>query len=433
MKTLSAYRGELIQRLPAPLGFALFLCRRLRDGRCLEAAGSLTFTTLLAIVPFLTITLTVVSGFKIFEVFSTQFKNFLLTNLVPDSAGKVITVYMRQFADNADRLTAMGTLSLIVTALAMMFTIDETFNRVWRVRRKRTLLFKTLIYWSVLTLGPLILGVSLTLTSWLAAQGAVASSNHVVTSVLSSGPFLLSLSGFALLYRVVPNCPVPGRHALIAALFTSVSFELMKNLFGFYVRQFGTFKLVYGAFASFPIFLLWLYLTWVVVLAGAVVSASLSYWRAGAWRRKQNPHQRINDAVHLLIALESCRHQGEIPQLGTLRRRLGLGQDELHELLEQLAERGWVQPTGTDRWLLAWSLERILLRDLYHLLVNCPIINPARPDELDALLNDIFGQIDAALDMTLAELAEQVRRHGPVLAATAPVLHIVPQVESSNS
>lgn len=423
MKTFAEITDSVVQRLPAPLGFALFVARRLRDGRCLEAAGSLTFTTLLAFVPFLAIAVSVLSAFPIFEQFSNQFKIFLLTNLVPDSAGKIISVYMRQFADNADRLTAMGTLSLVVTALAMMFTIDTTFNRVWRVRKQRPWLVKTLIYWAVLTLGPLILGISLTLTSWLAAQGASADSHGFIRAVLGSSSFFLSLAAFALLYRVVPNCPVPNRHAAVAALCAALAFEWMKTLFGWYIKQFGTFKLVYGAFASFPIFLLWLYITWVIVLGGAVISAALSYWRGGAWRRVPHPGQRLHDAVHLLLALEQARLNGEIMKLSTLRRQLSLGQDELHELLERLAEKGWVQATRNEGWLLAIALDRILLKDLYHLLVTCPVVASSRDNTLDGVLDHYFKSVDASLDVSLAHLAQslpptgQLRLAAPVTAA----------------
>lgn len=395
------------QRLPDVLGFTRFVLRRLRNGRCLEAAGSLTFTTLLALVPFLTITLTVVSAFPIFESFSNQFKNFLIANLVPDSAGRVIGVYMRQFADNADRLTAVGTLTLAATALAMMFTIDTTFNRIWRVRRARPMLVRTLIYWSVLTLGPLIIGVSLTLTSWMASKGAKLDADGFAHALLSSGSLLLSFAGFTLLYRVVPNCPVPTRHALISALCAALCFEWMKSLFGLYVKQFGTFKLVYGAFASFPIFLIWLYLAWVIVLGGAVLSAALSYWRGRAWQREAHPGQRVHDAARLLITLERCRLAGETPSLGELRKRLVLGQDELHEMLELLASKGWVQPTRDDGWLLATALERVSLRDLYHLFVRVPVAATFVHDQIDGLLNIEFAKLDASLSITLAELQQR--------------------------
>ncbi|QDQ26565.1 YihY family inner membrane protein [Chitinimonas arctica] len=405
MPSLSDYRRNVISRLPAPLDFALFVVRRLRDDRCLDAAGSLTFTTLLALVPFLTIALMVVSAFPMFEDFSSSFKLFLLSNLVPDSASRVITVYMRQFTENTGKLTTLGMASLGITALAMMSTMDRTFNRIWRIHRQRPWMIKMLTYWSVLTLGPLLLGLALTLTSWLADSAG----NGALAVVLSGSGILLALAGFTLLYRVVPNCPVPNSHALIAATFSTLALTLLKGLFGLYVKKFATFKLIYGAFASFPIFLLWLYLMWLVVLAGAVLTASLSYWHGEAWRRRVHPGQRLYDAVRLLLKLDDARREGATLSLGKLRNTLALGQDELHELLERLSQRGWTQPTRSNGWLLATALERITLRELYHLLVTRPVAPPRAIDGLHHILNERFGQIDASLDISLADLARQLR------------------------
>ncbi|WP_374538910.1 YihY family inner membrane protein [Chitinimonas taiwanensis] len=418
MPSLSDYRRNVFTRLPAPLDFVVFLLRRLRDDRCLEAAGSLTFTTLLALVPFLTIAIMVVSAFPMFEDFSSEVRRFLIKNLVPDSAGRVITGPMRQFTENTGKLTAVGFITLGVTALAMMATIDRTFNRIWRIQRQRPWMLKTLTYWGALTLGPLLLGAGLTLTGWISDKAG----ESALATLLNGSGFILALLGFTLLYRVVPNCPVPQSHATIAALFSTVALTLMKGLFGLYVKKFGTFKLIYGAFASLPIFLLWLYLIWVIVLAGAVLSASLSYWHGEAWRKRAHPGQRLYDAVRLLLRLEDARERGEVLSLGRLRRALALGQDELHELLGMLSERGWVQATRSDGWLLASSLERITLQELYHLLVARPVVAPRSADGLHSLLAERFGLIDQTLDITLAELARLARHQEAERVAHAAAL-----------
>ncbi|WP_269533700.1 YihY family inner membrane protein [Chitinimonas sp. BJYL2] len=405
MPSLSDYRRQLISNLPAPLDFALFLFRRLREARCLDAAGSLTFTTLLALVPFLTIALTTIAAFPMFEDVSTRFKIFLLTNLVPDSAGRIITVYMRQFTENTGKLTAVGMATLGLTALAMINTIDRSFNRIWRIERSRPWLTKTLTYWAMLTLGPLLLGVGLTLAGWLSEQV----DNTGLAFVLSSGGIFLALAGFTLLYRMVPNCPVPTSHALAGATFTTGALMAMKALFGLYVKKFASFKLIYGAFASLPIFLIWLYLIWVIVLAGAVLSAALSYWHGEAWRRRPHPGQQLYDATRLLLKLDDARRDGKTLSVHRLRRALSLGQDELFALLEKLAEKGWTQPTRQDGWVLATALERITLAELYHLLVTRPVAPPRASDSLHELLSERFQQIDMTLDTTLAELARKQR------------------------
>ena len=407
MPSLADYRRNLITRLPAPLDFGVFVLRRLRDDRCLEAAGSLTFTTLLALIPFLTIALTVMSAFPMFQDFSVRFKVFLTSNLVPDAAGKVITIYMRQFTDNAYKLTAVGMLSLGVTAVAMMATIDKTFNRIWRVRRQRNWLVKTLTYWAILTLGPLLMGVSLTLTGWIANQGAL------LATLISGGSFLLAVAGLTLMYRVVPNCPVPPKHAWAAAAAATLVLEAMRLLFGWYIRKFGTFKLVYGAFAAFPIFLLWLYVVWTIILAGAVISAALSYWHGEAWRRRPHPGQRVFDAVRLLLKLDEARRAGVTPTLDRLRRSLSLGQDELHEMLQRLADKNWVQPTRFDGWVLSSALERITLKELYHLLVSRPLTTSRGADPMHTTVSERFNQMEKALDVNLAELARQAQAGEP--------------------
>src|SRR3989338_6939838 len=149
------------------LNFMRFIVMRFHQDRCIQIAASLTFTTLLSLVPLLTIALTVFSAFPVFEDFSSQIKTYLINNLMPDMAGKIITQYMRQFTESAMRLTAVGVALLAVTAMLMMLTIDHAFNAIWRVSRPRPLLKRLVIYWAVLTLAPLLIGASLSLTSWL--------------------------------------------------------------------------------------------------------------------------------------------------------------------------------------------------------------------------------------------------------------------------
>ncbi|MDK2123238.1 YihY family inner membrane protein [Parachitinimonas caeni] len=395
-------------KLPAPLDFAGFVLRRFWRDRCPEVAGSLTFTTMLALVPFLTIALTVASAFPTFEIFSNRFKTFLLTNLVPDSAGRVITVYMKQFTDNADKLTVMGTAALGITALAMLITIDETFNRIWRVSRSRRLVTRALTYWATLTLAPLLIGVSISLTSWLFAESGL-NAGWFASFLLESGTILLAIIAFALLYGVVPNCPVPMPHAMSGAIFAGILFELMKKLFGWYVRQFSGFKLVYGAFASLPIFLMWLYLSWMIVLAGAVLTAALSYWQGGAWRKPVLPGRRVRDAVRALLELDNARLTGEALTEYVLQRRLAMGLDELHGLLEQLAEKQWVQATRNSGWVLSISLESLTLREVYATLVPHPQPDDQPVDRIASELDRHFSKVDAELNVTLAELKAGAR------------------------
>jgi len=356
----------LTQLLHRCYGFARFVLRRLVDDRCLQVSCSLTFTTLLAIVPLFTITLTLFSAFPMFSVYSNRLKGFLISNLVPDASGRLIGTYMRQFSDNAERLTAIGMISLAVTALLLLFTIEKTLNQIWRVRRSRNLLARTLIYWAGLTLGPLLIALSISLTSWLVTSASV----HTVLSALTLfllklAPWVLMLASLTLLYLAVPNCYVPRSHALLAAAFTVVALECMKKLFAIYIKQFASFKLVYGAFSSFPIFLLWVYSGWIIILGGAVLSACLSYWNDDGWRKAGHQGTRFEMAIQLLDLLEAARQQGRMLHIDELRRKAGLGIDLTYQLLEAMAEKDWVTSTRDGRWLLSCSLDQIKLIEVF--------------------------------------------------------------------
>ena len=290
-------------------GFIYFVWKRLIGDRCLQTAGSLTYTTLLAIVPLFTIALTLFSAFPMFGVYSNKVKALIIANLVPDASGKIIGTYMRQFSENAERLTAMGMIGLAATALLLIFTIEKTLNQIWGAPKSRKLLSRTLIYWSALTLGPLLIGLSISLTSWI--SGSLSNGPlDLGVLLLKPGPWLLVFFSLSLIYVVIPNCYVPRSHALIAAFCTTYALDAMKSIFGIYIKQFGTFKLVYGAFASFPIFLLWLYISWVIILGGAVLSACLSYWRNDAWKWAIGRGSHFEQSLLLLVALAKA-HQAD--------------------------------------------------------------------------------------------------------------------------
>jgi len=209
--------------------FIRFVAARFAQDSCAQIAASLTFTTLLSLVPLVTIALTMFSAFPVFDTFSMQIKGYLLGNLMPDTAGKVITHYMEQFAESATRLTAVGIVFLAVTAMWMMLTIEEAFNIIWQVSRQRPLLKRLIIYWAVLTLAPLLVGASLSLTSWLVglSMGYAKDIPLFGVGALKILPVLFTTLAFAMLFRLVPNRYVPHTHALIGAVVAAVVFETM--------------------------------------------------------------------------------------------------------------------------------------------------------------------------------------------------------------
>lgn len=392
--------------LRAPLGFAAFVGRRLMTDNCVQVAASLTFTTLLSLVPLFTIALIVVSAFPVFSSISAQVKIFLLTNLVPDFAGKVITVYMRQFTDNAGKLTAVGLVVLGATALSLMFTIDRAFNAIWRVTKPRPLMQKMLVYWTVLTLGPLLLGGGLSLSAWLLKASGVGKSVPLVAALLQdAGSLLLTTLMLTVLYGLVPNRHVPLKHALTGAAAGAVLLELTKGLFALYLQSTKSYQFIYGAFASFPILLLWLQMLWLVVLFGAVLTASLSYWRGGAWQRKFETHRGFRDAVEALRCLYRAQLGGTALTQQDFRRHIDAGFDEIGTVLDELRDAGMVQRGERDRWALLRRAEDIRLIELYRRFVLDP---GAGHDDVSATLARLLAPLDEVLGLTLVEFDRRV-------------------------
>lgn len=396
------------QRFEPYFSFARFIVRRMSCLRVLQVSGSLTFTTLLALVPLFTIALTVISAFPVFSDYSTRFKIMLLSTLVPEFAGKVITVYMRQFADNAEKLTAAGIVMLGVTALMLMSTIERTFNAIWGVRRGRPWLQQSMVYWTVLTLGPLVLGGSLLSWRWLFRVTRFEKNLPLLAGVVEvGGTIVLTALVLSLLYRIVPNRFVPFRHAVAGALATALLLEATKAGFGFYIGQVANYQLVYGAFASIPIFLLWVYCLWLVVLAGAVFTSALSYWEGEAWRRRNEPHRRFLDAVEVLLLLDAAQVRGEALTPPQLRREVKAGYDELGLVLDRLAQNGYVQKGGGDAWVLMKRASAIHLAELFELFVYQR--ESERDDALGRALAELLGPMTDGLQAeTVADFARRV-------------------------
>ncbi|MEK7877947.1 MAG: YihY family inner membrane protein, partial [Pseudomonadota bacterium] len=253
-------------------------------------ASSLTFTTLLAVVPVVTVALTVVSAFPVFGSLLEQLHKFVVQNMLPRSVD-TLTTYAQQFSENAAQLTAVGVVILGVTALLLLFTIEGEFNVIWRVSRARPLLRRVLVYSTVLTIGPLCIGASLSVTSYLItlSLGLVDEMPGMRSALLRFVPLVLTSAAFALLYFTLPRCPVLKRDALTGGVAAGAGFEIMKHGFGFYVAHFPTYTVVYGAFAAVPIFLLWIYLSWLIIIGGAVLVAVLPEWRERAGQPQPMP------------------------------------------------------------------------------------------------------------------------------------------------
>lgn len=327
------------------LGFLRFVLRRWSEDRCPQIAGSLAFTTLLALVPVFAIVVALLSRAPFFEDVMVQIKAFLLLNLVPEIAGKIITVYMEQFRENAGRLTTVGVVVLFFTAMALMFTVDRSINAIWRVRRARPFWVSVLSYVVLLSIGPLLIGLSVSITTYLMALPARVDVPEEAHSVLlQAAPAAVSAIAFFLLYRLVPNRRVPWRHAAAGAVLAAVIFEFAKEIFAFYVAHAPAYSVVYGTFAAVPFFLLWIYVSWLVVLFGAELAASLDYWKGRKWKRVDAAHARFGDAV--AVARLLFHAAGKPVSFERLRLETGMPQDELENALHHMTASGLVERVG---------------------------------------------------------------------------------------
>lgn len=389
--------------------FLAHLFRRFNQDRCLQMASSLTFTTLLALVPLVTIVLTLLSAFPVFSGLGEQIHAFLLANMLPDKAGKVVSGYIEQFTGRAGRLTALGTAFLAVTAFLMMFTIEHAFNSIWRVSRPRPVAQRILVYWAALSLGPVLIGASLSITSYLvgASLGLTRETPLAGTAILWLVPFGLTWAAFTLLYYVVPNRAVNPRHALVGGLVAAFVFELMKRSFAFYVAQIPTYTLVYGAFAVIPIFLLWIYFSWVVIEIGALISALAPDF---AILRDTAGHAEVGfrDALATLLVLARAQQGPGLLDLRGVARAALLTVDQAERLLERMAARGWVARSGGDRYAMVCDKERLRVGDVYREFVLDGMETSGRPhgEALESVMQQFAARADETLKLPLGRLLE---------------------------
>lgn len=396
-----------LRKSPPLIDFARMAWRRFDEQRCMQIASSLTFTTLLAIVPVVTVALTMMSAFPVFRELMLHLQQFLLGNMLPESA-ESIAGYAEQFADNAARLTAVGILFLVVTAMIVLQTIDRTLNQIWRVPRPRTTVQRVFIYWALLTVGPILMGASVSLTSWLVSYslGLVKDVPLAGEALLKVVPILLTGVAFSLLYITIPNRRVLVRDALSGGFLAALAFEWMKYGFAVYVTQFPTYKLVYGAFAGVPIFLLWIYLSWLVVLSGAVAAAVMPEWRERAAQVEPVPGGQFLDALQILRLLWEAHRTGDIVTVARLNSVIKLPVDRIEAVLEAMSAAHWVGRVAHG-WTLTKGAAEIRVADAYRLFVfRTDARLPARQSghELDRAALALAGAVESGMRQSLEDL-----------------------------
>lgn len=256
--------------------FSRYLLLRVKHDRVNVNAGYLAYITLLSIVPMFTVSLAIMSSFEIFANVGEVLQDFVIEHFVP-AAGLAVRTALSEFIANTAKMTAVGGVFLFIAALMLISNIDKNLNYIWRVRNKRRVVFSFSMYWMILTLGPLLLGASIAMTSYITSLKIIDSEAlvGVYNLFLRWLPFLLSFFAFSGLYLLVPNKKVYIYHSLVGALVAAILFELSKKAFAAYITHFPSYQLIYGALAAIPILFVWIYLCWMIVLIGAEVTAAL--------------------------------------------------------------------------------------------------------------------------------------------------------------
>ena len=321
------------------------LAERFRDARLGLSASSLTFTTVLALVPLFALGLAVFSAFPMFGKFQDMLQRWLVESLVPESIARQVLSYLTQFSRKASRLGTAGLAAVLLSAVFLMVTIERTLGQIWRVQRQRPLPQKVLLYWSSITLGPLLLGASLAISSYVmtASRDVVDVLPGSVRWVLDSFEFLLLTACVSGLYFYVPYTRVRWRHAITAGFLVAASLELAKKGMAFYLLEVPTYSLVYGAFAAVPILLVWIYVTWLLVLLGAVLASSLPELGREHWRKPEGAGWSFRLALEVLAELNAAKLTEQRGwSAGALAARLRVELGELQQILVVLHTLDWV-------------------------------------------------------------------------------------------
>jgi membrane protein len=363
--------GGMVGRLRDATRFSAsllsFMWKHLIQDRIILSAGSLAFQTILSLVPFMAVILSMLKVFPVFGSFKRYFGDFLFQNFAP-AQGVLLKNYLWEFIDKTSSLSIVGGIFLIVIALFLISTIDQTLNGIWEVHDPRKVLQGFTLYWTVLTLGPVFIGTSLVASSYVwftvFTEGALL---EVKTQLLSYIPFVNSIVAFFLLYMLVPNRRVRFVHALAGGMLAAILFELAKRWFAFYVSSFATFEHIYGALSVIPMLFFWIYLEWVVVLTGAEFVFSLGYFSPPAGdSREFDPLQGVPDVIDVLRSVWSTQASGSFMTMKKLfAAEIIADRSKLSDIVEFLVRDGIVHQTADGGLAISADLHSLTLYDLY--------------------------------------------------------------------
>ncbi|HTF97221.1 MAG TPA: YihY family inner membrane protein [Cellvibrio sp.] len=347
------------------LGFFCLMVRQYQAKECQKSAASLTYVSLFATVPMMTVTYSMFSIIPAFQSLGDQLQSLLFEHFLPNSE-QDLGKYLQDFSSQARQLTAFGLAVLLVSAYLMLKNIEQNFNAIWGVARGRRGVANFLLYWAILSLGPLLLGAALAMSTYLTSFRLLVGpydSLGVIESVLRFAPWFLTWAAFTLLFVAVPNCKVPVSHALVGGLVTTLFFQGLKAAFGWIVSH-SSFTLVYGAFAAVPLFLLWVNLIWTVILGGAVFVHTINAYQIDL--RDRNYPDLLASLLVLWRCYSASREGNAVPERALLRQ--GLAADQWLRISEALVKHHVLTTNYQGDYLLCHDLKNLTLLDLTDIL-----------------------------------------------------------------
>lgn len=350
--------------------FLGFVAGRMRDDQVNRVAASLSYTSTLALVPALALILAILAAFPAFSELRDSILGLILSNFIPDT-GMKMNEALESFISAAGELTTIGVAGLIVTSVLLLLTIEAAFNRIFRVARPRPILARLVVFWTVITVSPLLVGLSFSLSGYfLTLRSLLGGEEPGPISVFlgAAMPTVLSAVAFALIYTAVPNRRVRILDALLGGLIAAVLFALLRYGFTSFVAGMPTYQAIYGAVAALPVFLIWLFLSWNVILAGAVMTAALPDWRRAEHERTSGPGGRLALAMDILAALYAVADSGKGLHQRALREEVGVKEAALIPVLDELRVGGFATFGDDQVWRLGRDLSRTAVAEIVHLM-----------------------------------------------------------------
>lgn len=354
--------------------FTRYSVRQFYRQRGLQIAASLAYTTLLSLVPLITVIFGVFKGVSAFESLGSAIQAFIIKNFVP-AFSDTVQQYLEGFSQKATGLTATGIVALIFIVLMLLATIENAFNVIWHVSKRRNTSSRFMMYWAILTLGPFLVGAGLFITSYLFSLSFVIDMNESLgfrDQLLPWLPFFTTAVAFTLLYIMIPNCYVSRVHAVIGGISSAALFEVAKYGFGYYVKAIPTYQVIYGAIAVIPLFLLWIYISWVIVILGAHITFCLSSFRFLAERVGRQEHDwNFIDVCRVISILWRSQKSGRSLSVPRIRKQgATIPIYQINEIMEVLERHHWVHRDAGSKWLLSRDLSGQKLIDIYHIVPN---------------------------------------------------------------